>query len=204
MKKNIAFFFAFLTWFAVIAQFYLMLEQSVISTTETTIRFFSYFTILTNTLIAIYFSNAALKKNNEKKRILDKDGSLTAITTYITVVCITYQLVLRGLRDLQGIDRIVDELLHSIIPVLVIGFWYVYENKKNINYTDIPKWLIYPFIYLIYILVRGYYSGFYPYPFMEVNTIGLQHVLINTAIMMSFFIGMSALFVFIGKKTSIQ
>lgn len=200
MRKNIAVIFALIAWFAVITQFVLMLEHRVASVAETTIRFFSFFTILTNTLVAIYFSFQALQNNNEQKSLFNKGGFLTALTIYITIVGLVYQIALRHIWNPQGMDRIVDELLHSVIPVLVIGFWYIYENKQEIGYNHIPKWLIYPFIYLIYILVRGSYSGFYPYPFMNIDTIGAQQVLINASILILFFIGMSVLFVFVGKK----
>ncbi|MFZ5976285.1 MULTISPECIES: Pr6Pr family membrane protein [unclassified Hydrotalea] len=33
-------------------------------------------------------------------------------------------------------------------------------------------WLIYPLLYLVYILIRGSFSGFYPYPFVNVLQIG--------------------------------
>ena len=40
MKRNIAFIFAALGWFAVIAQYYLVIENRTISVSEATIRFF--------------------------------------------------------------------------------------------------------------------------------------------------------------------
>lgn len=46
MKRNIAFIFAALGWFAVIAQYYLMIENRTISVSEATIRFFSFLLFL--------------------------------------------------------------------------------------------------------------------------------------------------------------
>jgi hypothetical protein len=56
MKNKLTLFFATIAWFAVLAQYYLMIENRVASFSETTIRFFSFFTILSNTLVAIYFT----------------------------------------------------------------------------------------------------------------------------------------------------
>ena len=94
---------------------------------------------------------------------------------------------------------IVDELLHTIIPFMVIIYWYLYEKKSLATYKQIPRWLIYPLIYLTYILVRGEFSGFYPYAFVHVGNIGLSKVLINSIILIAFFSVLSAIFITIGK-----
>lgn len=198
MKKNLALFFALVGWFAVIAQFILMIENRVTPIPETVVRFFSFFTILTNTLVAIYFTCIAFVKNQELKSI-NKPGILTAIATYIFMVGIIYQLVLRHVWQPQGLQMIVDELLHSIIPILVIVFWYMYERTKSVSYSHLLKWAIYPLTYLIFILIRGSFSNFYPYPFVDVTNLGMASVLTNSVVLLLMFLMISALFVFIGK-----
>jgi hypothetical protein len=95
MKKRIALIFALITWFAVIVQFYLMMDNRVTPGPETIIRFFSFFTILTNSLVAVYFTVQIQAKN--QKGFWHQPGTLTAITVYILVVGLVYQLVLRQL-----------------------------------------------------------------------------------------------------------
>ena len=196
MRKNLVTLFALIGWFAVIAQYYLMIENRVASITETTIRFFSFFTILTNSLVAFYFTMQFLGKAH---RFFNKPGVLTAITIYITVVCLVYQIVLRHIWQPTGLQKLVDELLHTIIPVLVIIFWYLYENKSAIKYSQILKWLIYPLLYLIYILIRGGVSGFYPYPFVNISELGLEKVLLNSALLLLGFFAVSILYIRTGK-----
>jgi len=199
MKKIFSIIIALLGWFAIITQYDLMIENRVASITETTIRFFSFFTILTNILVAIYMSYQSIRTTPSKTRS-NKEGILSAITVYITIVGLVYQLILRQTWHPEGFQKIVDELLHSAIPLFVIFYWYQYENKKNISFKSIPQWLIYPICYLVYILLRGSYANFYPYPFMNVLILGLQQVLINAIILLVFFVSMSALFIFTGKK----
>ena len=55
---------ALMGWFAVGLQFYLVIVNRVESLPETMIRFFSYFTILTNILVALYFTAVASGKRN--------------------------------------------------------------------------------------------------------------------------------------------
>jgi len=199
MNRILSFFFAVIAWFAVLAQYYLMIKNYPASIAETTIRFFSFFTILTNLLVAAYFTLIAIKTKSFFLRAVYNPGTLTAITTYITVVGLVYQIILRPLWEPKGFQRIVDEMLHSLIPVLVILYWYLYENKSLVSYKSIPKWLIYPLIYLICILVRGQFFNFYPYPFINVTNIGLSKVILNSLLLTGLFVALSAIFIKIGR-----
>lgn len=199
MKDKLSILFATVAWFAVLTQYYLMIDNRVASILETTIRFFSFFTILTNLLVALFFTFSVLNKKNSNKSIIYKPGTLTAVTVYITIVGLVYQFVLRAIWDPKGIQMFVDELLHSAIPIFVITFWYLYEEKKSIAYKQILKWLIYPVIYLIFILIRGDFSNFYPYPFVDVTNLGLKQALINSAALMVFFSCVAAGYITVGK-----
>ncbi len=190
MKQKLALFIAILGFAIVILQFYLMMENRVESVPESVIRFFSYFTILTNTLLAISFSVQTFQKETIK--------ILTPITVYITIVGMVYQILLRQTWSPTGLQMIVDELLHSIIPGLSVIYWFFYEDSK-LNYNQIPKWLIFPLVYLFYILIRGNYSGFYPYPFVDVSKFVLNQVLINSVGLMVVFVLFCVLFVWIKK-----
>jgi len=188
-----------ITWFAVLTQYYLMIDNKVTSILETTIRFFSFFTILTNLLVAIYFTFSLIKTKNNPLLRIHKPGTLTAVTVFITIVGIVYQVLLRHTWEPKGAQKVVDELLHTVIPILVILFWFLYEQKETIGYKQIFKWLIYPSIYLIYILIRGNISNFYPYPFIDVGNIGLKQVFINSAGLILFFVFISAGYIKLGK-----
>jgi hypothetical protein len=198
MKKNLALIFAIIVWFAVILQFYLMLESRTHALAETIIRFFSYFTILTNTLVAFYFSSQVIffKEDN----FWNRPGTLTSIAVYIVVVGMVYQIVLRPIWDPQGLARWVDELLHFVNPLLVLWFWWRFEEKNKVQWSQLPYWLLYPFLYLVYILIRGQFSGFYPYPFVNVTELGFPMVAINSLVLFCVFLGLSAGLVFLGRK----
>lgn len=199
MKRTFSILIALLGWFAVVAQYFLMIENRLTTISETSIRFFSYFTILTNSLCAIYFTSISLLKPGQVPSS-KQTSLLTPITVYITVVGLVYQVVLRPLWEPQGMQRIVDELLHSIIPAAIIVFWYFFEDLKYVRYSNAVRWLIYPLVYSILILIRGYFSAFYPYPFIDVLQLGFYGVFKNAVFLMLLFVSLSLLFIFIGKK----
>lgn len=199
MRKILNTLFALIGWFAVISQFILMIENKTVSIPETTIRFFSFFTILTNTLVSIYFTYQIFEKRKSSKSLFNKPGTLTAITTYITVVGVVYQIILRHIWQPSGLQMIVDELLHTFIPIFVIIYWAMYEQKAKLEWKSLSKFLLYPLFYLAYILLRGNFSGFYPYPFINVTELGWNQTIINIVVLLGVFVIVFLFFIGIGK-----
>lgn len=202
MKRKLSLIFAIMVWFAIITEYFLFMEIRIVSVMELSIRFFSYFTIQTNLLIALILSYHALNMNETTNKPFDKAGILTALTVFITVVGAVYQIMLRPIWDPKGMFRLADELLHSLIPLMFIAYWYKFEQHSKVNYRQIAYWLLFPLGYLIYTIVHGYYSGYYPYPFVNVGEIGMERVLLNSLGLLFVFIFLSLTYIFIGKRKS--
>jgi hypothetical protein len=190
---------AILGWFALTAQFFLILENRVASIPETIIRYFGFFTILTNILVALCSTFLLLKSNSYTGKFFIKHATITAIAVYISIVGIVYNLILRFLWNPQGLEQVVDELLHTAIPILFILIWLVYVPKALIKWKNIFSWLIFPFLYLICILMRGSFTGYYPYPFIDVTQLGYGKVFVNSCGMLIVFLLVSILFAAIAR-----
>lgn len=190
---------ALIGWFAILFQFYIMMLNRVASIPETIIRFFSFFTILTNILVAISASVLFIKRGQSSVSFFQRSTTLTAITVYISIVGLIYNVVLRQLWQPKGMQRLVDELLHLIIPILFIIYWLLFIRKKELNWKNLWAWLLYPLAYIIYAIIRGAFSGFYPYPFVDVSLHGYQVVLINSLGITVLFILFCLIFIGIGK-----
>ena len=201
MNKKLAFIIALFSIFAVIMQFNLMLANRVTVISETVVRFFSFFTILTNTIVAGYFSFITYYAFKSNKTIMKSPGILTAITVYITAVGLVYQIILRFTWNPTGMQKIVDEMLHTIIPLLVIIYWYINRKNDTLKYSQIWKWLLFPSVYIVFILIRGHFSNYYPYPFINVTAIGYQKVILNSLVMTFLFVFISILFIWITRLT---
>lgn len=201
MRKYIDILGFLIGWIAVIGQFILLIQNRQADIPETIIRFFSFFTILTNILVALYFtSRISISKNTSLSR-LTNSGNLTALTAFILVVGLVYQFILRGTWQPTGLQRIVDELLHSIIPLFVLLYWMKFANKTDLIFKNIKIWLWYPIGYFLYIIIRGHFSDFYPYPFVNVTEIGYSQVFINAVLVSLFFLFIMGTLIFIGNKT---
>ncbi len=191
-------------WTAVGLQFYLIVLNRVTSIPETIIRFFSFFTILTNILVAFYFTVLLVGGYGKVRQFFSRTSVVTAIAVYITIVGLVYQFLLRQLWDPMGLQRIADELLHSVIPFYFVVYWWTFLDRNNLTWKQIPAWLIYPLCYLLFILFRGELSGFYPYPFVDVAETDYGTVLRNSVVLLLVFVLFSSLFVWLGRMKSFQ
>lgn len=202
MNKVLAVCIALFSLLAVTLQYLLMLQNRVTSVFENSIRFISYFTILTNSLVAIYFIYHVVKMFGYGKNYQLNLGTLTAITVYITIVGLIYQIILRQTWNPTGLQKWVDEMLHSVNPLLVLIFWFLNYKSGKLQYRQIIYWLIFPLLYLFYVLIRGHFSNFYPYPFLNMPEIGLQKTILNSLVITIVFILVSTLFTWINIKAT--
>jgi len=177
--RYIALLGALTGWFALITQLVLQINNREVSIPETICRFFAFFTIDTNILAALCFTFIFLQKNSRLGTFFSKASTITAITVYITIVGIVYNVVLRSEWDPKGMQKLVDELLHSVIPALFIIFWLIFVPIEQLKWKNAFPWLIYPILYMAYGLGFGAISSFYPYPFVNVNKLGYNKALTN-------------------------
>ena len=193
---------ALLGWFAITAQFYLIINGNTAPVSETIIRFFSYFTILSNILVALCFTGILFDPKCLLHRFFSKAGTQTAITAYIMVVGGVYNVILRFLWQPKGLQQVVDELLHSVIPLLSILFWLAFVPKENLRWKNSFSWMIFPLCYTVFLAVRGAISGYYPYPFINVTNIGYPTVLLNGGILVLVFMGVFLFLIAVAKFIS--
>ncbi len=182
-------------WFALALQLRLILGvngAAGVPAVETLVRFFSYYTILTNILAALVLTGAMLA---HRGTLLSKPSVQTAIAVYISVVGITYVTILSSLWAPTGPQWLADNLLHHVMPVLYALFWLVFVTKGTLRWMSFLPWLIFPLHYVIVILTRGSVSRFWPYPFLDADKLGLATVAQNCALMVALFVAVSLIFI---------
>lgn len=197
-KRFLQISIATIAWFAVILQLYLQIINRTTAVSEALIRFFSYFTILTNIMVAVGFTSLARQKGRAF-HFFSNPGILTAVTVYILIVGLVYNLVLRSLWDPQGLQLIVDNLLHSVTPLLTLAYWFTYTSTQKINWKQPVAWMLYPLFYLIYVMARGSFSDFYPYFFIDADKLGYSKAFTNAVYVTLGFLIVSYLLVGLGK-----
>lgn len=188
--------------FAIAGQFILSALESQIGGVEYAVRFFSYFTILSNIMVLLCcFFSLSLSKSRIGL-FFSRPQTMTAVTLYILIVGLIYNGILRFLSQPQGLMRLVDELLHVVTPLGFFLFWWFFVDKIQVRWSHIGYWLIFPLLYFFYTLYHGSLSGFYPYPFINVAALGMNKVLLNSLVVTLIFLFLGLLLIAIGKWQS--
>ncbi|WP_072391605.1 Pr6Pr family membrane protein [Hyphomicrobium sp. CS1GBMeth3] len=187
-------------WFAVGLQYWLVVTGDIgPDPVNRTINFFSYFTILTNIIAALAMTVPLVAPGSILGRFFNAPSIRTAIATYIIVVGVVYHLVLRDLWDPQGWQWIADMSLHYVTPVLFALDWLLFVPKRSVPWATAMHALAYPIAYMGWTLWHGSWSGFYPYPFVDVSQIGLDKTLQNAAGMTVAFLVLCLVLIAVGR-----
>jgi hypothetical protein len=183
-------------------QFHSMMLVPGLSTMEAVVRFFSYFTILTNLLVLCGYIFPVLVPASRPGRFFSRAPVRGATLLYIVIVGIVYAVLLRNLYHPAGWAKVADALVHDIAPVYYAVFWLAFAGKTDLRPRHAAQWLFYPLVYLAYTLLRGVFVGWYPYPFIDINVLGYGRALVNAAALTLVFLLAGLIVVALGRWLS--
>jgi hypothetical protein len=198
MPRSLLLLAAGLGWLAVGTQFVLSIRTGIANghgPWHGVVEYFGFFTLLTNILCAAILTAFVTASASRVGQFLRRPGVVTAAATSIIVVGVVYHLLLAALWDPQGIDRVVDTLLHTVNPLLFVFAWTRLVPRGAVRIGDAPLAAGYMVGYAAYILVRGELVGRYPYPFIDVSQLGYPLALRNAALLGVAFVALSGLMV---------
>ena len=200
LKQFFLILLAVIAWLAVLLQIALAV-RNVTAAGESpivgVINTLSYFTILTNLIVAIVSTASALRGPSDT--LLTRSSTMSAVAVYIFIVGLTYSLLLRSIWDPTGLSLVLDIALHDITPILYGLFWFFFVPKGTLRWSHPIYWLIYPVLYIVYSLIRGAITGRYPYYFVDVTLLGYSRALLNTTLMLVGFWGVGLILVAIDR-----
>jgi hypothetical protein len=197
---------ALIAWFAFAAQTDITLHRmlmrgfGVIGAIE---RLTSYLTNLTILTCALCFTCVGFFNHRSRAplvRFFRQPTVVTAVTVYIVFVGFAYNLLLRHLWTPSGWRMLLNESLHTVVPVLTALYWLLFVPRFHLALRHLLLWLLYPLGYLALTMVRGAFSDFYPYPFIDVGELGYERALINASLLVIAFLMLMAVFAAINHR----
>jgi hypothetical protein len=81
--------------------------------------------------------------------------------------------------DLERWALVADNLLHTVVPVMAVVGWLMFGPRGRTSSRIARLSALFPIAWLVFTLIRGELVGFYPYPFVDVATLGYGRVLVN-------------------------
>jgi hypothetical protein len=181
MKKLSLVLISITAWLAVALQIFVSLTRYNLDHSHLfrLVDTLSYFTVTTNTLVAIVATCSLFQRSGA---FLTRAGPATAVAVYIFVVAVVYHILLRSLWNPTGLQLIADIALHTVVPALYPLNWVAFVPRGVLLSTQPAWWLIYPVIYIGWTLLRGAFIGLYPYPFADAATLGYPRAIFNAVL----------------------
>jgi hypothetical protein len=157
---------------------------------------FTFFTILSNILVAGVCAVLAVRPEHRSRlfAVVWLDALLA-----ITVTGIVYNTVLIGLYELRGPELFADRLFHMVSPALFVVGSLLFGPRGLVTARTVAPALLYPLLWLAFTLVCGAIITWYPYPFLQVPTLGYGRVAVNSLLITSLFLALAAVVVGIDR-----
>jgi hypothetical protein len=161
------------------------------------LRYFSYFTVESNLLVGFTAATLAWRP--------DCDGRVWRVLRIealfgIAVTGVVYSTLLRGVVDLHGASAVTNALVHYVAPLMAVIGWLLFGPRPRITENTLVVSLVWPAFYVVYTLIHGAASKWYPYPFVDVTKHGYVNVLRNGVGLNVLLVGIGALFMWLDHK----
>jgi hypothetical protein len=200
--RPLALFAALLGWLGLALQLWFSIRLTLDNggtTLDGVWLFLGYYTILTNLLVAGVLTAAAAGSANRVRGFLLRPGVQTAAAMSIVIVSAVYNLMLRQLWTPSGWVLVADVIVHDLMPPLYLLYWWLAVPKGGLRWSQVMAWQSYPAGYFAYVLLRGAVNGWYPYPFLDVKSLGYLQVLIDAIGVLVAFVVVALLLVALGR-----
>jgi hypothetical protein len=164
-----------------------------VNVVEAACRFLCYFTFWTNAIAALSMLAPALAPAGTLGRLLSRPVVRTVIAANLLVVGGVYHCVLREPFEPTWTFQ-ADFCLHYITPILYLTDWLFCVPRARLAWRTAANSIAVPLVYGIWMFGYGAVAKWYPYPFIEVQTLGAAETLLNLLGLFSvFFITMTIL-----------
>lgn len=141
-----------------------------------------YFTILTNTLMAVSMTLVAVQWRQWFP------GLVAGTALYATLLGLLYHFLLGGAHWHPGMGFIVDLAHHYALPAAVLLFWLVHGPHQQLGLGQPLVWLAYPLLYVTYMLIRGDCTGRYPYGILDPTKQGTPRMVVTCGLIAAAFL----------------
>ena len=143
------------------------------------IDLYGYFTIWTNTLVAIITARYA--RGGDEQGLFGRQWLLAATVVYIIVVGLIYNLLLAGYNPQTGLRKIIDLTFHTVIPIAYPLWWLTQISRGRLAWGALAPTLVFPLAYSFVAMGKGAITGKYAYFFIDIGKYGVPQVLLNIA-----------------------
>ena len=147
---------------------------------------FQFFTIWGNFAAGVVFAWIAWRGRIEPR----VPFSLAAALVIIAVV---YHVLLAADHRPEGLDWWTNIAHHTLVPLGGVLWWLAFSREQMVSWRSLPVVVLVPLVYGGFVLLNGAVTGFYPYFFLDLPSLGWQMLLVNMVGLALLFMAVAAL-----------
>jgi hypothetical protein len=171
---------------ALLLQLVLVSVNGQLAMPERLLRLLSTYAFQANVLALVSCGLLALRPERDSTawRVVRVNVLVAMVLTFAV-----YLLLLRPTLHLTGWDAVADVGLHYLSPALVVGGWVLFGPRRGIDAKVVLLALVWPVGWFAWTLLHGILSGFYPYPFVDVRSLGYGGVALRAGMVIVLLLG---------------
>jgi len=159
-------------------------------------RFFSYFTIQSNLLVAASMFLLVTGRTHTQVYRVIRLASLIGIA----VTGVVAAVALPPSAGYSALNLVCDRLLHVVVPLLTVVGWVAFGPRGYVTRGDVLPALAWPVVWLVATLGLAPLTHWYPYPFLNVDKLGLGPVLVACVVVAVLFFALAGLVLWADRR----
>jgi hypothetical protein len=161
------------------------------------VRLFSYFTIQSNLLVLALAVSLVIDPVRDGRlwRVVQADALLA-----ISITGLVFGTVLARLVHPVGIAAWVNAGFHYFSPAAAVLGWLLFGPRPRFDRATIGWLFAWPLLWIGYTFAVGAATGWYPYPFLDVQLHGYAIAIRNTAAVLVIALVLVAIFRVLDKR----
>ena len=137
---------------------------------------FAFFTVQSNLIVGA--TTLLLAINPVRTSTVFRTFRLIGVVA-ITLTGVVYHVALASVLELNGVHQLGNQLVHTVVPILTVVGWLMFGPRGLTSARIAWLSLVFPACWLTFTLIRGAVIHWYPYPFIDVTTLGYAKVVLN-------------------------
>ncbi len=102
-----------------------------------------------------------------------------ALAAALVIIAVVYHVLLASQHHPQGVDWWTNIAHHTLVPAGGVLWWLLFSRDGLAGWRSLPIVTLVPLVYGAFALAVGAATGFYPYFFLDLPSLGLGTVLAN-------------------------
>lgn len=134
-------------------------------------EYFAYFTIQTTLVAIVVLVSGGIHAWRSSRDSLLYSGIRASLVSYLVITGVVYNLLLRDIPNDDGYvgPEWANDAQHVWVPIYIVIDWMLTPGRARLKPRTLALAATFPLIWVAITLWRGYQTGWYPYPFLELD-----------------------------------